>query len=336
MKKAKFALGLVAGLVATMGLASCNETTYNEGVVLTYTDSQGNRVQYTAAELFGNYQKGSSAASTDFEKVYELLIRKYYAQDSQATALAAINKIAQSAVNTVKETAETNASTNGTSYEVEFEKLLTSNNCENVDELFDLKQYTEEKDEFERNYYADNMQIKQQALIAVDKTTDGWYTSSGLSSLPSELKTRLFKIGVANEVDSGKTGALDYGYYINNHYYLTSTVYQSDETSTSFPYVIYDKTTTTWYVIRVDEAVKLSKLAEGSGSYDAMTSHSGTDKTYWPIFRSTVAYEVAYLLSDTDTYKKSANQYYVEQAAIAYHDDYVYNYFKTTFPDLFD
>jgi len=180
------------------------------------------------------------------------------------------------------------------------------------------------------------MQIKQQALIAVDKTTDGWYTSSGLSSLPSELKTRLFKIGVANEVDSGKTGALDYGYYINNHYYLTSTVYQSDETSTSFPYVIYDKTTTTWYVIRVDEAVKLSKLAEGSGSYDAMTSHSGTDKTYWPIFRSTVAYEVAYLLSDTDTYKKSANQYYVEQAAIAYHDDYVYNYFKTTFPDLFD
>jgi hypothetical protein len=96
MKKAKFALGLVAGLVATMGLASCNETTYNEGVVLTYTDSQGNRVQYTAAELFGNYQKGSSAASTDFEKVYELLIRKYYAQDSQATALAAINKIAQS------------------------------------------------------------------------------------------------------------------------------------------------------------------------------------------------------------------------------------------------
>jgi hypothetical protein len=157
MKKAKFALGLVAGLVATMGLASCNETSYNEGVVLTYTDSQGNRVQYTAAELFGNYQKGSSAASTDFEKVYELLIRKYYAQDSQATALAAINKIAQAAVNSVKETAEKNASTNGTSYEVEFEKLLTSNNCENVDELFDLKQYTEEKKEFERNYDSENM-----------------------------------------------------------------------------------------------------------------------------------------------------------------------------------
>jgi phage-related tail fiber protein len=70
------------------------------------------------------------------------------------------------------------------------------------------------------------MQDQTQALIALDKTTDGWYTSSGLSSLPSELKTRLFKIGVANEVDSGKTGELDYGYYVNNHYYLTSTVYQ--------------------------------------------------------------------------------------------------------------
>ncbi|OPZ37409.1 MAG: hypothetical protein BWY98_00140 [Tenericutes bacterium ADurb.BinA155] len=180
------------------------------------------------------------------------------------------------------------------------------------------------------------MQIKQQALVAIDKTTDGWYTSSGLSSLPSDLKSRLFKIGVANEVDSGKTGELDYGYYINGHYYLTSTVYQNEETSTSYPYVIYDKTTTTWYLIRVDEAVKISKLGDGTGSYDTMAAHSGTDQTYWPIFRETVAREVAYLLSDTDTYKKSANQYYVDQAAIAYHDDYVYNYFKTTFPDLFD
>jgi hypothetical protein len=40
MKKAKLTLGLVAGLVATIGLASCNEVTYNQGVVLTYTDAR--------------------------------------------------------------------------------------------------------------------------------------------------------------------------------------------------------------------------------------------------------------------------------------------------------
>jgi hypothetical protein len=190
MKKAKFTLGLVAGLVATMGLASCNETTYNEGVVLTYTDSQGNRVDYTAAELFSNYQKGSSAASTDFEKVYELLIRKYYAQASQATALAAINKTAQADVNSVKETAEKNASTNGTSYETEFEKLLTSNNCENVDELFDLKQYNAEKTKFEKDYYVDNM---DNIRDGVDSTGAAFFPASTTYGVGSSgyLKERM-------------------------------------------------------------------------------------------------------------------------------------------------
>ena len=168
MKKAKLTLGLVAGLVATIGLASCNEVTYNQGVVLTYTDAEGNRVDYTATELFGDYEKTSSAASTDFEKVYELLIRHYFADDSQKSALAAINKKAQSDVNAVKQNAEKNAKANGTSYETELEKLLSSNNCDNIDELFDLKQYDAEKTQFESAYYNNN----------IDQIRDGVYSSA--------------------------------------------------------------------------------------------------------------------------------------------------------------
>ena len=168
MKKAKLTLGLVAGLVATIGLSSCNEVTYNQGVVLTYTDAKGNKVDYTAAELFADYQTGSSAASTDFDKVYEILIRNYYNADAQKTDLVAINKQAQNKVNGYKTQAETSAETNGTSYEVEFEKILDSNDCDNVDELFDLMQYNIEKEKFETDYYTDYL----------DAIRDGVYESA--------------------------------------------------------------------------------------------------------------------------------------------------------------
>jgi hypothetical protein len=44
--------------------------------------------------------------------------------------------------------------------------------------------------------------IKQNTLRKRDFTTDGWYIKNGgLESLPSEIRTRLFNIGVANGVD---------------------------------------------------------------------------------------------------------------------------------------
>lgn len=174
------------------------------------------------------------------------------------------------------------------------------------------------------------LQIKTGSLVAADKTTEGWYTSSGLSSLPTDIRTRLFKISVANEVDTNVTNVVKdertYGWYVKGHYYITPSSY---EATAETPYCIYDSTSTSWCILRVDEAVKTAKLSDGLGSYDELHP---TDK----IFREKVAREVASILADNETYKKTANQYYVEQAALAYHDQDVYDYFKTTFPDLFN
>lgn len=172
--------------------------------------------------------------------------------------------------------------------------------------------------------------IKTQSLITEDKTTEGWYTSSGLSDLPSAIKTRLFKISVANEVDTDAVAAdaasyahkeLDYGWYLNGHYYVTPATYESSNTQ---PYVIQDSDNACWYIVRVDEAVKTAKLSSGDGAL--------ADVTY----REEIARIVASLLSDNSTYTSTANQYYVDQAAIAFNDDYVYDYFEKTFPDLYD
>ncbi|MCH4210838.1 MAG: hypothetical protein LKF58_03590 [Bacilli bacterium] len=187
--------------------------------------------------------------------------------------------------------------------------------------------------------------IKTQALVATDKTTHGWYSSSSaVSGLTDTIKKRLFKIQVANEVDSVdwdsasksyQDAELSYGYYVGGNYYL---VPQDRESTEKYPYIMEESGS--YYIVKVDEAVKAVKITAtdsttGSGSsqyYDSMAKHSSSETYYG----EQVARQVAYSLSTSDTWKKASNQYYVEQMALVYHDDYVYSYFKSTFPDLFD
>ena len=170
--------------------------------------------------------------------------------------------------------------------------------------------------------------LKTRETVATSHVTEGWYTSTSLSNLASSISTRLFKITVANEVD--REGAAEsnahgsFGWYVNGSYYMVPETYEQGE---AYPYCIYDKDSSTWYIVRVDEAVKAPKLVlGGDASYEKI---DGKD-----IYE--IMYSVAGLVSGTESYQKAANQHYVEQMAIAYHDDYVYDYFKATFPDLFD
>lgn len=163
--------------------------------------------------------------------------------------------------------------------------------------------------------------IKKQALIATDSTKHGWFSKTDLTdSLPSEASTNLFRMGVASDVDNNKDG--DKGkqvWNINGVNYLVSSNY---ETTNTYPYLISDSGT--MYLVKVQEAVKSAKL-------------SSTDNDYYGDEKAQiVARSIAATLSSSDTYKKDSNKYFVDQMAVTYHDTYVYSYFKTTFPDLFD
>lgn len=173
------------------------------------------------------------------------------------------------------------------------------------------------------------LQIQTREIVAKNEVKEGWYTSSGLSDLPSTAKTNLFKIAVANEVDHPeKASEATYTEYLNGSYFLNKNVSDPSDPE-DLPYVINDIDSGTTYIVRIEEAVNSSKLVDA----DRDTSYNNIhDSNY----RETIAYEVAYLLADNETYKKSANQHYIEEAALSYHDDAVYNYFKQTFPDLFD
>ena len=126
MKKAKLTLALVSSLAAVMALSACNEVTEKDGVVLTFTDNSGQRYEYKASELLDNYEQGSSAASTNFSKVKEVLIRKFYEEKGGST-LEQLKTKAQNSVDSIKKQAQTNANSNGTSYATELETLLKSN-----------------------------------------------------------------------------------------------------------------------------------------------------------------------------------------------------------------
>ena len=151
MKKKKLTLGIVTALIGVAGLSACNEVTYSDGVVLEYTDAQGNKLKYTTEELFGE-QYTTGAASTDFDKVYEVLVRKYYETGSGKGSLAEIKELANKDVSDIKDQANKNAKANGTSYQEELSKLLKNNDCDNIDALYDLKVYEEEKKKFEAEF----------------------------------------------------------------------------------------------------------------------------------------------------------------------------------------
>ena len=164
MKKNKLCFGLVAALLSLGALAACNEVTAAEGVVLTYTDANGERTEYTAVDLFGSYQVGTSVASTDFTKIKEVLIRKYYETGSGSSSLEALTKKAVQAVDGYRKEAKKNAESNGTSYAEEWEKILKSQNVENVDELLDKKIYEEEESDFKKHgFYGETPLVRNQA-----------------------------------------------------------------------------------------------------------------------------------------------------------------------------
>ncbi|MBE6126795.1 MAG: hypothetical protein E7182_02310 [Erysipelotrichaceae bacterium] len=192
------------------------------------------------------------------------------------------------------------------------------------------------------------LMYKEREIFSKNSATDGWFTKSGLSELPSSVHDNLFKIKVANEVDSNYTideqgnvtidedkdfGDKGFGRYINGHYYLTADkVSKSD----AFPYLIFDSDSSSWVIVRVDEAVKASKIvqdADSKTSYNYLESlglREGKEN------QNEIVWRITGLISGSDDYSKAARQEIIENANIVYHDQNVYDYFSTNFPDLFD
>ena len=212
MKKGKL-LTIVTGLLAVAALTGCNETSYKEGVAITFTQADGTKVEYKASDLFEDYQNSSSTATTDFSKVKEILIRQYYADPSRATDFDALKKDATKDVEGIKDQAKTNANNNGTTYAAELETLFKGEGVENVEELFQKKLYEAELKKFEQDFKAgDNLTyirdgVREDGKPFFPESTNFGPGSKGYlgTRLPYNVSHILLEASGASESDATST-----------------------------------------------------------------------------------------------------------------------------------
>ncbi len=170
------------------------------------------------------------------------------------------------------------------------------------------------------------LEIKTNDIRITDYTTSDWGTKdSGFSSLPSEVKTRLFDYTVMT--DFNNPANIDKNSYlkeINGHYFLKRSVSQTDDAADS----IVIKDSSNFYLIEVLEAPSQAKLTiGGENAYDNTAASK--------LKQEEISRTIGYTIASTSTYKTTAFAHYLENCEIIYHDQSIYDYFKSNYPDLF-
>ncbi len=127
MKKSKKVLVLAAATVSLLSLAGCNEVTAKDNVIITFKDTNGKQITYTADELFKKYTE-SDQDSTEkyYNAIYNVMVRQWFELGENETLKAECDKQAQINLDSFKSKASTNATDNGTSYDTEWENILDS------------------------------------------------------------------------------------------------------------------------------------------------------------------------------------------------------------------
>ena len=155
MKKSKLSLGLVTGFVASLALAGCGDVTKKDNALLTYTGYDGTTYDIVTEKMYQEYRKDSKVISTFYDKVLEVLIRDLFESGySGAKNYATIEALAKEDVKAAKAKATENAKTNSTSYDKEWESILSGEGVEDEKELLQKYIYNQEKEVLEDDIYA--------------------------------------------------------------------------------------------------------------------------------------------------------------------------------------
>ena len=172
--------------------------------------------------------------------------------------------------------------------------------------------------------------------------------NGGLTDLPDAIRSRLFNIGVANGVKetSEARAAADRWQRVNDawsysvpedespyiaringkNYLKTSSAVDGSDRKNDILH--YDSSSSTYYVIQIEEASSSSKLSKKSNN-----NYAGQRGK---IAMEEIVNEITKVVGTGESYSTLATKHFLEKMNIEYHDDVVYNYFKTTYPELFE
>ena len=206
-------------------------------------------------------------------------------------------------------------------------------------------------------------EIKKSELQLKDYTSTGWYVkSTGAGSLPDAIKNQLFDINVANALNNKnaeKANCVEYTYDATNGW-KTNELDAEGKKDTSLINVVgkikgqyFLRNTSrikgdpiqndilfendgTYYIVLVEDAIRstnLKKIDLNDAEQQGLTPEQIANK-----FSTLETYidEIVQLVADNDTYKTLSKKHWIEEMNLKYHDQVIYDYFKSNFPELFE
>ena len=172
MKKSKLSVGLVTSFIGALALTACNETpavTSKENSLVELVNYNGDTIEIKTDETYAKYSESSDGRKLYYDAILEALIRYEYPklQEEGLKSYNSLLKQADDAIASAKETANDNASTNGTTYAEEWDKILESHDCEDEEDLRQYYLYNYEKEELSDWYAKSNIDALKDQYIGV-------------------------------------------------------------------------------------------------------------------------------------------------------------------------
>jgi len=165
-------------------------------------------------------------------------------------------------------------------------------------------------------------------LKTTDLVTDGIFLkSSGLTDLPSDLKTRIFSTNYSTDVDGVENGTVKDVSYVTTHGDTTYRFVTPEVslTGSGANIINYDSDSNSYYIVQVNSIVTTSRIAKSDSDSDEVKA-----------YKRELATEAAYEMAASESYRKSAIVWLLLNNDIDYSDEDFYDYIDTNYPAVFE
>lgn len=236
MKKSKLSLGLVTSFIAAMALSAC-DVKAKENSLVTFTPyGGGEAVDIVTDAMYQKYRNTTDGISKFYSQILEVLIRYKFNNGNLegALTLSEIEAKADSDIKEQKQKAKDNASSNGTTYDKEWNNILDSYGVDNTKDLKNVFIYNREKDEISKWYLNNNIDQLRKEYIGVD-ATGAKVESTADSALPYHIRHILVKAEAgAKDFYNGTISAAEAKHLYN-------TISKLKDGKQSFAQIAYDE-----------------------------------------------------------------------------------------------
>lgn len=218
MKKSKLSIGLVTSFIATMALSACGSSvTKDNSNVVDFKGYGDQDLAVSIQEIYEDYMQSSTGIAKYYDQVIEVLIRHAFQKDKDgSSSLKGIKKNYNQIVNDAKDdvkgakdTAKSNAETNGTSYKTEWQAILSEKGVKDEEELLQYYIYQKEKTEIEDWYYQQHEDELRREYLGVWSSSKEGAQAAGTAN-PSTKASSRYPYHIRHILVKNEDGASDY------------------------------------------------------------------------------------------------------------------------------